>query len=80
MSSADKVRVLVVDDIAETRDIIRRQLQFDQMIEVVGLAGSGLEAIDLSQTSKPDVILICRIWMASTLQKQSARRTLLSRS
>jgi pilus assembly protein CpaE len=50
--------VLVVDDIAETRDIIRRQLQFDTMIEVVGLAGSGHEAIELSQQTKPDVILM----------------------
>jgi pilus assembly protein CpaE len=58
MPSQDKIRVLVVDDIAETRDIIRRQLQFDTMIEVVGLAGSGREAIDLSQQTKPDVILM----------------------
>jgi pilus assembly protein CpaE len=58
MPSQDKIRVLVVDDIAETRDIIRRQLQFDQLIEVVGLAGSGREAIELSQESKPDVILM----------------------
>jgi len=58
MPSQDKIRVLVVDDIAETRDIIRRQLQFDQLIEVVGLAGSGREAIDLSQKTKPDVILM----------------------
>ena len=58
MPSQDKIRVLVVDDIAETRDIIRRQLQFDPMIEVVGLAGSGREAIDLSQQTKPDVILM----------------------
>ena len=58
MPSQEKIRVLVVDDIAETRDIIRRQLQFDQMIEVVGLAGSGREAIDLSVQTKPDVILM----------------------
>jgi pilus assembly protein CpaE len=58
MPSQEKVRVLVVDDIAETRDIIRRQLQFDPLIEVVGLAGSGREAIELSQQTKPDVILM----------------------
>ncbi len=58
MPSQEKIRVLVVDDIAETRDIIRRQLQFDTLIEVVGLAGSGREAIDLSQKTKPDVILM----------------------
>jgi pilus assembly protein CpaE len=58
MPAQEKIRVLVVDDIAETRDIIRRQLQFDSMIEVVGLAASGREAIDLAPQVKPDVILM----------------------
>jgi pilus assembly protein CpaE len=58
MPAQEKIRVLVVDDIAETRDIIRRQLQFDAMIEVVGLAGNGREAIELAQQTKPDVILM----------------------
>jgi pilus assembly protein CpaE len=58
MPAQEKTRVLVVDDIAETRDIIRRQLQFDSMIEVVGLAGNGREAIELAQQTKPDVILM----------------------
>jgi pilus assembly protein CpaE len=58
MPAQEKIRVLVVDDISETRDIIRRQLQFDSMIEVVGLAGNGHEAIELAQQTKPDVILM----------------------
>jgi pilus assembly protein CpaE len=58
MSVQEKIRVLVVDDIAETRDNIRRMLQFDNNIEVVGTARTGREAIQLSQEAKPDVILM----------------------
>ena len=41
MAGQEKVRVLIVDDIAETRDNIRRMLQFDNLIEVIGAAQSG---------------------------------------
>ncbi len=58
MSVQEKIRVLIVDDIAETRDNIRRMLQFDNNIEVVGTARTGREAIQLSQEAKPDVILM----------------------
>ncbi|MEA4908192.1 MAG: response regulator/pilus assembly protein [Chloroflexi bacterium] len=58
MTPQEKIRVLIVDDIAETRENIRRLLQFDTSIEVVGIARSGHEAIDLSQQIKPDVIIM----------------------
>jgi pilus assembly protein CpaE len=58
MPDIEKVRVLIVDDIAETRENIRRSLQFDTTIEVVGAAKSGNEAIQLSQELKPDVIIM----------------------
>ncbi len=58
MAGQDKVRVLIVDDIAETRDNIRRMLQFDSMIEVIGAAQSGREAISLTGQMKPDVVLM----------------------
>ncbi len=38
MPVQEKIRVLIVDDIAETRENIRRFLQFDSEIEVVGAA------------------------------------------
>lgn len=58
MPSSDKIRVLIVDDILETRDSIKRLLQFDSTIEVAGLASSGREAIEVCQQLKPDVIIM----------------------
>jgi pilus assembly protein CpaE len=58
MSVQEKIHVLIVDDIAETRENIRRMLQFDNSIEVVGTARTGKEAIQLSQQAKPDVIVM----------------------
>lgn len=58
MSVQEKIRVLIVDDIVETRENIRRMLQFDSNIEVVGMARTGREAIQLSQQAKPDVIVM----------------------
>ncbi len=54
----DKIRVLVVDDIAETRENVRKLLQFEADIEVVGTARSGKEAVQLAEELKPDVILM----------------------
>lgn len=58
MGDGDKIRVLIVDDIAETRENIRKLLQFESNIEVVGTAKSGREAIQLSQEITPDVVLM----------------------
>lgn len=58
MSDGEKVRVLIVDDVAETRENIRKLLQFETNIEVVGAAKSGREAIQLAQELTPDVVLM----------------------
>lgn len=58
MPGNDKIRVLIVDDIAETRENIRKLLQFDSEFEVAGAARSGREAIELSKELKPDVVLM----------------------
>ena len=58
MPSQERIRVLIVDDIAETRENIRRLLQFDNLIDVIGAARSGHEAIEMSQQNKPDVIVM----------------------
>lgn len=54
----EKTRVLVVDDIAETRENIRKLLQFEADIEVVGAARTGKEAVQLTDELKPDVVLM----------------------
>ena len=47
-NTGDKIRVLIVDDIPETRDNLRKLLQFESDIEVVGQASTGEESISLS--------------------------------
>ncbi len=58
MAGGDKIRVLIVDDIAETRENVSKLLQFESDIEVVGTARTGREGIDLAREIKPDVILM----------------------
>ena len=55
---ADKIRVLVVDDLRETRESVHKLLQFDPDVTVVGEAASGREAIQKAQELQPDVILM----------------------
>ena len=43
---ADTIRVLIVDDIPETRDHLTKLLGFEGDIDVVGSAASGVEAIE----------------------------------
>ncbi|NMC13426.1 MAG: MinD/ParA family protein [Chloroflexi bacterium] len=58
MGAGEKIRVVIVDDIAETRENIRKLLQFESDIEVVGVARTGREGIDVAKETKPDVILM----------------------
>ena len=58
MAKPDKIRVLIVDDIQETRENIRRMLQFDPTIEIIGEARTGREAIDIAHQQTPDVIIM----------------------
>ena len=55
---ADQIRVLIVDDISETRDHLARLLGFESDIEIVGLADSGRQAIELAASLKPDIVLM----------------------
>ncbi|MBI3152898.1 MAG: response regulator [Chloroflexi bacterium] len=56
--ASDKIRVLIVDDIAETRENVRKLLQFESDVDVAGVARSGKEGIQLAQELDPDVILM----------------------
>ncbi len=53
-----RIRVLIVDDISDTRDSIRRLLEFEPDIEVIGEAGNGSEALRLAEKLQPDVALM----------------------
>ncbi len=58
MAPPEKIRVLIVDDITDTRESIRRMLQFDPLIEVIGTARTGKEAVDMSVQTRPDVVIM----------------------
>lgn len=58
MPSDEKIRVIIVDDVSETRENVRKLLQFESDVDVVGVARTGREAIQLSQDLQPDVVLM----------------------
>src|SRR3954452_211160 len=55
---ADQIRVLIVDDIPETRDHLTKLLGFESDIAVVGSAASRGEAIKVAGELTPDVVLM----------------------
>jgi pilus assembly protein CpaE len=57
-NSQRKIRVLIVDDIPETRESLRKLLYFEGDLEVVGTAASGEEAVRLTKDTRPDIILM----------------------
>ena len=55
---SDKIRVLIVDDVATTRENIVKLMQFQPGIEAVGQAQNGEEAIFQAKALRPDVVLM----------------------
>lgn len=51
-----RIRVLVVDDSAFVRKLVREMLGRSPLIEVAGVARDGLEALQMAADLKPDVI------------------------
>lgn len=54
--SVNIIRVLVVDDSAYMRKVVREMLTRNPFIEVVGTARNGAEALQLAENLRPDVI------------------------
>jgi pilus assembly protein CpaE len=57
-ASGGTIRLLIVDDFAETRENLRKLLQFESDIEVVGAARTGEEALQMARDTQPDVVLM----------------------
>jgi pilus assembly protein CpaE len=55
---ADAIKVVIVDDIAETRDHLTKLLSFESDINVVGSAASGQQALELVAHEPVDVLLL----------------------
>jgi DNA-binding NarL/FixJ family response regulator len=58
MTTAEPVRVLVVDDQSLIREGIASLLSIEPGIEVVGTAADGRTAVDLAVQTRPDVVLM----------------------
>lgn len=52
------IKVLIVDDIDETRANLRKALAFEDRIDIVGEATDGYQAIDMACKYKPNIILM----------------------
>ncbi len=58
MSESTKIKVLLVDDHGIVLEGLRRILELDQEIEVVGMAKNGCEAVAMAPNLHPDVIVM----------------------
>lgn len=55
---AEKIRIMVVDDIAKVRNNLRQLLELEPEIEVVGEAANGEEALILGRQCNPDLVIM----------------------
>ncbi len=55
---ADKIRILVVDDIAETRENLAKLIGFEADMTIVASADGGNQAVEFAKKERPDVILM----------------------
>jgi pilus assembly protein CpaE len=54
----DKIKVIIADDVAETREILEKALYFEKDIVVVAKAANGREAVQMCKQHQPDVVLM----------------------
>jgi pilus assembly protein CpaE len=53
-----KIRILIVDDIAESRDNVAKLLRFEPDVDVVGVADNGEQALELCERLEPNIVLM----------------------
>jgi YesN/AraC family two-component response regulator len=58
VSSKTKVRVLIADDVQETRRSLRLMLSMNESVIVVAIAKDGAEAVDLARENHPDIVVL----------------------
>jgi pilus assembly protein CpaE len=58
MAEAEKIRILIVDDIADTRENLAKLIGFEPDMEVAGTADGGQAAVNLAKKERPHVILM----------------------
>jgi pilus assembly protein CpaE len=55
---ANVIKVLIVDDIPETREMLKKILQFENDIKVVDAAETGRQGLELAGQHRPDIVLM----------------------
>ena len=58
MADGEKIKILIVDDIADTRENLAKLIGFEPDMEVAATAGGGQEAVNLAKQHRPNVILM----------------------
>ena len=58
MPDGEKIRILIVDDIADTRENLAKLIGFEPDMQVAGTAGGGQEAVNMAKKERPHVILM----------------------
>lgn len=53
-----KIKVLLADDSADFASIVKESLEFNELVEVIGIAKDGVEALTMINSLKPDVLLL----------------------
>jgi DNA-binding NarL/FixJ family response regulator len=56
--TGDRLRVLLVDDVADIRLLLRSLFEVHPGVEVVGEAGDGRQAIELAAGTQPDLVVL----------------------
>ena len=66
-------RVMIIDDEKALRNLLKASVDWQEMgLEVVGEAASGIEAINIIDKLRPDIIFVdirIPLWMASNFPK-----------
>jgi pilus assembly protein CpaE len=58
VADGNKIRILICDDIGDTRENLAKLIGFEPDMQVVGTAGGGQEAVNLAKKERPHVILM----------------------
>ena len=58
MSTAEMIRIMIVDDLAQVRRGLRTVLELMEDLLVVGEAANGFEAVQMVERLSPDIVLM----------------------
>lgn len=58
MTMAEQIRVLIADDSADTRELVKKLIDLSERLVLFGEAGSGEEVLDQLKSGLPDIVLM----------------------